>query len=712
MVVRRLLAVSAVSAALVISREAASPQEPSSPVRETAEAVLVEVPVRVVDRDGNPVRNLRAEDFELWDDGRKQTIVGFDAIDLAEKTPVASGPARVHPAARRHFLLLFDFSFARPKAIVAARSAAKEFVLNAMGDRDLAAVATYSVEKGVNLLVTFTPDRVQLARAIETLGIAAPVDSADPLAFAFDLRHWKGEGGQSPRGATEAQAAVMIETLQTIASISRARLDQYARSRVTRLTESFSNLAQALNAVAGRKDVIYLSEGFESRLLVGTRDSDQERDWIVSGEQWKVDSDKRFGNSPLRARIEAMGGLFRRSDCVIHAVDIGGLRSDPEASSLEAQPTENSLFEIASSTGGEVFRNDNDFHAQLARLITRTSLVYVLAFRPERTGNEGTFHDLKVKVRARGARVSARAGYYERKAFRSLSPLERSLAAADVVANEIPVADIPAQVLAVPFAAGEDSAAVPLLVEIPGEPLLVGQKGDRLTVEIYAYASDEENRLRDFFVQAVSVDLARNRQKLLEGGLKYCGELALPAGRYRLRVLVRSAETGRMGLTVLPLRVPKFAEREPYLLSPIFLRDPASGIFVRGPAKTAGGKGSVGAGSPLFEVSGNDHHPAALLEIEKGQSSSVSLVAYNFGPAAQEDPLEIGAHVLAADGRPLGESSLRILGRQPVDASGRRVLLLGFTPEGLGPGRYSLRVFVRDTATGQAGHSSAQFVLR
>jgi hypothetical protein len=212
-------------------------------------------------------------------------------------------------------------------------------------------------------------------------------------------------------------------------------------------------------------------------------------------------------------------------------------------------------------------------------------------------------------------------------------------------------------------------------------------------------------------VQAVSVDLARNRQKLREGGLKYCGELALPAGRYRLRVLVRNAETGRMGLTVLPLRVPKFAAGEPYLLSPIFLRDRATGIFVRGPAKTEA-TASTGAGTPLLEVTGSDYHPAALLEIEKGQSSSVSLVAYNFGAAAQEDPLEIGAHVLAVDGRPLGESPLRLLGRQAADASGRRVLHLGFTPEGLGPGRYSLRVFVRDTTTGQAGHASAPFVLR
>jgi hypothetical protein len=68
-------------------------------VREIAEVSLVEVAVRVTGRDGQPVRNLQAADFTLLDDGRKQTIVGFDAIDLAEKTPAGQMPPQP-PGAR------------------------------------------------------------------------------------------------------------------------------------------------------------------------------------------------------------------------------------------------------------------------------------------------------------------------------------------------------------------------------------------------------------------------------------------------------------------------------------------------------------------------------------------------------------------------------------------------------------------------------------
>src|SRR6202011_959966 len=116
--------------------------------------------------------------------------------------------------------------------------------------------------------------------------------------------------------------------------------------------------------------------------------------------------------------------------------------------------------------------------------------VYVLAFRPERTGEEGKFHELKVKVRVPGARVSARAGYYERRAFHTLSPMERSLAAADVLANEIPLTDLPVRLSAAALPRSHADASIPVWIEVAGEPLLASQKTDRLAAEVYVYAYD------------------------------------------------------------------------------------------------------------------------------------------------------------------------------------------------------------------------------
>jgi VWFA-related protein len=693
------------------------PSKPDAPVRETAEVVLVEVPVRVVDRDGNPIRGLQANQFELFDEGKKQTIVGFDAIDLAQKTvdrqPLSEA---LNPAARRHFLILFDLTFARPGAILAARRAAKQFVLEGMTDRDFAAVATFSVEKGVRMLVTFSSDRVQLARGIDTLGLTITEDlSKDPLGFAFDIsRVGAASRGQSSGGEEkESRAAALIETLQTMQQVTKARVDEYARGRVAALTQSFGGLARALDAVQGRKDVIYLSEGFESRLLTGVFETDQEREWLLSGEQWKVDQEKRFGNTHLQSQVGLMTNLFRRSDCIVHAVDIAGLAQKEDlGTAAPAVRGENALFEIADATGGEVFRNANDFSGQLDRLIARTSLVYVLAFQPKRTGQEDSFHDLKVKVHVPGARVSARAGYYERRAFRVLSPLERSLSAADIVANEIAVAEIPPRVLALPFpseTADETRATVPVLIEVPGDRLLVGQTGDRVSAEVYVYATDSENRLIDFFAQTIGIDLATNREKLQKGGLKYAGQLQLPAGEYRLRVLVRNAETGRAGLDVQSLHVPAFTAGQPYVMPPIFLQAASGGVLVRG--RQRGTSGSTVSDDPLLAAGVEDFVPAALGSMESDTPSRVSVVAYHFG-AESTATLRMAAQILSEEGRPLGDGAISLVGRTPVEADGRQLLLVSFTPGHLSPGRYSLRVIVQDRATGRGSQASAPFVIR
>ena len=220
--------------------------------------------MRVVDRDGEPVRGLTAANFTVHDDGRPQAIVGFDAIDLAEKSAVPGLP--VHPAARRRFLILFDFSFSRPKSILVARKAARDFVLSGMSSGDLASVATYSVEQGVRLLVTFSSDRAQLAQAIESLGLEARRESLDPLAFAFDAATLAAMAQtRNSRNSVEG----LIETLQAYSAVNKARSDEYTRGRVRHLFQAFRELSQSLNAVEGRKDILYLSEGFSGRHLVG-----------------------------------------------------------------------------------------------------------------------------------------------------------------------------------------------------------------------------------------------------------------------------------------------------------------------------------------------------------------------------------------------------------------------------------------------------------
>ena len=157
-----LLALSAMSPLPALPAMPASAAKPTAvPLaqerfEDTSQVLAVEVPVNVTGRDGQPVRGLKATDFEVFDEGSAQPITGFDVVDLdllgageagaAPGTPSASagaGPVasrQLEASARRHFLLLFDLSFSNPIAILKARLAAREFLLNSLKPSDLAAV--------------------------------------------------------------------------------------------------------------------------------------------------------------------------------------------------------------------------------------------------------------------------------------------------------------------------------------------------------------------------------------------------------------------------------------------------------------------------------------------------------------------------------------------------------------------------------------------
>jgi len=224
------------------------------------------------------------------------------------------------------------------------------------------------------------------------------------------------------------------------------------------------------------------------------------------------------------------------------------------------------------------------------------------------------------------------------------------------------------------------------------------------------YASDSENRLRDFFAQSVGINLAVNRERLQKSGLKYAGQLSLPPGDYRIRVLVRNSETGRAGLTVQSLHVPNFAAGQPYLVSPIFLEPANGGLLVRSRAKNRPSGSS--SDDPLLGAAVQDFIPAVLPAVHPGSPSRVSLVAYHFGSDRGEGTLKMGAQVLSDNGRPLGDGEIALVGRSPTELDGRQVLLVSFTPANLLPGRYALRVFLQDASTGRGGHASAPFVVR
>lgn len=681
-------------------------------VRESADVSLVEVPVNVTGRDGKPITGLTAANFVLEDEGTRQEIASVDIVDLHRRSPVPALPSQLPAAARRHFLFLFDLSYATAKEIVRSREAAIRFVEKGMAAEDLVAVADTSAEKGARLLLTFTADRHQIRDAIRGVALPHEINQArDPLGFAFSM---PGDPISGTTGEEEYKPSMTnvdpTSAIKLYAKAAQMSADDQSVTRVQRHLGDMSNLGAALDAVEGRKTIIYFSEGFDGRLLLGSvaqeKSNDETRsdnDAMFSGMSWTLDVDRRYSNGPLQRDLRDTISVFRRSDCVMYAVDITGLTASGDVGLGSRNRGEDSLYVFANETGGELIRSGNDLDQQMLAIAERTSLTYVLAFRPTKVLGEGKFHNLKVKVNAKGARVSARAGYFEAKGFRAMSPLERSLAAADVIMHEKAQGDFGVDVLAVPFASGR-IARVALLIDIPSEALAAPSPSERLDLGLYVYVTDENGKLSDYFTRQIRLNSEAEVEKFARGGMVYYGVSRLLPGKYHVRAYVRSERDGRYGFRVVPLNVPETGLEAFRALPPVFVNEGETGIRIRDASAV-----SAQEGEP-FQVGDSNFVPVVTPDLASGTHSRVCLMLYQRAEAVPLSPFNIDAQILDAGGRFRGAANFRLIGRTSPDSQGLVKVLVDFSVADLSPGDYALRVVFRDAHdTSRQSEGEAKF---
>jgi VWFA-related protein len=728
--------------------------------RESTQVTAVEIPVQVV-RDGEPVRGLAAGDFEVYEGDRRQPVTGFDVVDLtaaaaaAGAAPSAAASPPVPAAARRHFLLLFDLAYAEPKSILKAQQAAGDVMVKNLTPSDLVAVARYSPADGTHLILNFTADRRQIGEALQRIGVPTLSDrTADPLRLIFDFyanpNNVPGASeaaSSNPAAATRAALrSLALEYLEKLQRASERASREQQTARAGAMTRALDDLARLMAGVSGRKQVVYFSEGFDSAILQGV-ESKQERDEMASqamtGDNYKVDSDRLFGNTRETNRTARMLESFRRADCVIQAVDIGGLRGASEPAGVKpsdqtmgyTRPSgEAVLFQMAHDTGGELYRNFNDLGAAMQQLMHKTSVTYLLTIQPEGIRTDGAYHPLRVELRnaPRGTRVTFRPGYYAPRPYGKQSGVERALTAANELMSggTSGAGAIAATVLAAPFRAGE-KAYVPVLIDVDGASLLAGApaagaaagtpepaagvpavaarlpavSGDvaasaavpagQLPAEIYVYAMDRSGVVGDYLVQTLALDLAKVGPQLRQGGLKFFGHLELAPGDYTLRVLVRNGTTGAVGARVSPLAVPDFGGGKPVLLAPFLHEPPGRWLLVRELPR-----GQLGDAPYPFMAGDQPFVPASRPALVPGQEAALSLVGWNWGAG----DIDARARILSPEGRDAGAARLELKGREAEsEGSPERIEVTFRPPAALPPGEYQLAV----TVTGAGGSRTA-----
>lgn len=668
----------------------ASPQR--SAFSETTSVVAVEVPVTVT-RDGQPVAGLTAGSFEIYDGRKKQEIRDFAVVDLRGIGEQDLLAAPLPTAARRHFLIVLDLAFTKPESVMVARQAARELVAD-LHPTDLAALAIYTSNQGVTLLLGYTSDRYQLDLALSTLGVKDLVEPRpDPLGLVIGRR----------RGGTEGTEQRVLDELRKVYAMEQT----LQTDRIGAFAGHLEDLARLLATVEGDKQMVFFSEGIPSENLAGESYFLQFQRLVNLRADRIGDADAMFGHTQEQGQLEDAIGAFRRAGCTIHTVDVSYLRTeagvdavieDEISGSTQRGSGEHSLVALAKDTGGQFFRSYIHLGEAMMAELAKTSVTYLLTFQPRDLELDGAFHRLRVKLPdgPRGAHVTHRAGYYAPGGDGPPSAVERRLATAEILLGDATDTGLGLGVLAVAIPAHVGKAYVPVLLELDGRRLLAAPR-EALELEIYGYATRPTGEVADFFVHNLGRRLDEIRAGLQEGGLKYWGHFDLPAGRYTVRVLVRDRLGGSYALARRTITVPAPESAEGILLPPLFPESPGHWVLARENDERrrhdvpypflAGGRPFIPAARPVVPAEG---------------LTPFLLRSFNLAG-------DFTGEVTSAAGDPVKKATLKWT--SPETADGGHLVMAWLETRGLKPGEYTLT----GRATGAAGEpheSSIRFIVQ
>ncbi len=479
---------------------------------ETITVEVVDVPVYVYNANG-ALQNLKKDDFELYVNGKPQTIDYFDPIDFRAPAKTEAAPAAAAPPRdirdRRLFLLMIDCAFTRPVDIERARKAAAAMI-DASLPTDYFSVATFTAKGGAQLIVPFTNDHLVARRAALALKASSV---RDPLAITISNTERENALTMAilndDRGGDPNDAAARGMIGGAAGDNSEMPLLRLMQDQVSDLTE----IANRLASFEGYKHVILMSQGFSPGAT--------------------------YRENGLVEQIKSMARAFRRAGAVVDAVDVSGIsgvfRND---SSYRDTLANDVLHVIASETGGQFVERANDLGAALNRISTASALGYRLGFNMPKNAKSGD-NTIDVKVRNVPARttLSFRRGFSTTVAKPAATD---SLLLADVILNDMPQAGIAPRIVL------EEKPYVEVFV--PARQLLAANNGAAVNADVMLYVFDAKRAVVEFKEKKLVIPSDAKQDIALRDPVH------LPPGSYVVKALLRAGDS--LGFAKQDLTVP------------------------------------------------------------------------------------------------------------------------------------------------------------
>ena len=356
---------------------------------------LVAVDVHVVDRQGRPVVDLEAEDFEVQIAGNKRKVASAELISYAAagSTPAAAS-AEVAvtttadaPRPRRMFVLAVDEHSLHTSNAMAAVNAAERFIDKLQPD-DLVGLYAYPTGAATHDLTT---DHAAVRRAVQRIsGLYS-----EPMS-RFDLSPTEAIGIASGdrdmqlqvyRRACAAGGCNQNEIRNEAISLAGA-----IEMRVSQSLGGLRGLVRGLEEVPGRKTLVMVSGGL-------------------------ITTDRGTGRANAAAEISALAREVARANISVFALhlDWSFLEAASSRSGLrlsyfrDSNMAATGLEMIAGSAGGAVFRvQGTSPDVAFDRVLRETSAHYLLGVEVAAADRDGEVKPIRVRVNRRNTTVRSR----------------------------------------------------------------------------------------------------------------------------------------------------------------------------------------------------------------------------------------------------------------------------------------------------------------
>jgi VWFA-related protein len=498
---------------------------------------LVIVDVVATDAKGQPVKNLVAKDFSVFENGKQQKMSDFAFHHPGEARTVAQQQLPSHvvsnaPQFRAASLnvVLFD----SVNGDFSEHAYAKDELVKFLSSSDLnQPLAIFALESQLKLLHDF---------------------STNPLDLKASVAKY-----------TPPAQRTMTESVESRASAFSNAGNFHTSDRDIETTLNQLNaLAKILKGYPGRKNLIWLSESFPLNLFPETslRNSMSGQD-LRSVQTSTNGGPSTFDNLQTSAPFKSYADLVKKvSDALMDAqvavypVDAGALGRD---SHMTAQHTMN---DMAAWTGGEAFINRNDLAVSMRTSIDDGSTYYTLEYYPDNRKWDGGFRAIQIKADRPGVRLRYRLGYY------AVDPEKLNKDEADKLAETVSRAmefDTPAYT-SVRFEAGVVPPAdknKKVVVNFAIDPHTVsfeyksdGLEHAKIGCVVWAYGKDKDKPIMAKEVTQSAGLKPEVYQQLMKQYFPCKQEIELKPGTYILRLAVIDRTTNQLGTTNAQITLP------------------------------------------------------------------------------------------------------------------------------------------------------------